>query len=161
MKAFALFLLLASLQCCFGQTGKIVWWGNGGSLVTPQSKQTNGVIERDNEMVGDVIAIAARRGNGVAVRQDGTVFTFGIDWLGVKNVPEGLSNVVSVTVENDNSCWAIRRDGTVAAWGGNLLSTNQVAGLSNIVSVAYAGYDNHLAINNDGDRKSTRLNSSH
>jgi alpha-tubulin suppressor-like RCC1 family protein/HEAT repeat protein len=160
MKAFALFLLLASLQCCFGQTGKIVWWGNGGSLVTPQSKQTNGVIERDNEMVGDVIAIAARRGNGVAVRQDGTVFTFGIGWLGVKNVPAGLSNVVSVTVENDNSCWAIRRDGTVAAWGGNLLSTNQVAGLSNIVSVAYAGYDNHLAINNDGTVLGLRFNGS-
>ncbi len=54
-------------------TGKIVWWGEGGSLQTGRPKTTNGVIEKNNEMVGDVIAIAARRGNGVAVRQDGTV----------------------------------------------------------------------------------------
>ena len=27
-------------------------------------------------------------------------------WLGVKSVPAGLSNLMAVTVENDNSCWA-------------------------------------------------------
>jgi len=142
-------------------SGKIVWWGDGASLAdTHLSKETNGVIERDNEMVADVIAIAARRGNGLAVRPDGTVFTFGISWLGAKDVPIGLSNVVSVAAENDNSFWAIKRDGTVAVWGYNLVSTNQVAGLSNIVSVAFAGYGNYLAIKNDGTVLGLRFNGS-
>jgi len=160
IKLWVLTLILQA-HCAVLPMGKMIWWGDGASLADPHlSKATNGVIEMDNEMVGDVIAIAARRGNGAAVRQDGTVFTFGIGWLGLKNVPAGLSNVVSVTVENDNSCWAIKRDGTVAAWGGNLAGTNQVAGLNNIMSVAYAGYDNYLAINNDGTVLGLRFNGS-
>lgn len=140
--------------------GKIVWWGDGDSLQVCRPKPTNGVIERDNEMVGDVIAIAARRGNGLAVRQDGTVFTFGANWLGAKDVPVGLSNVVSVAAENDNSFWAIKRDGTVAVWGFHLVSTNQVAGLSNVMSVAFAGGGGYLAIKNDGTVLGLRFNGS-
>jgi len=111
-------------------------------------------------MVGDVIAIAARRGNGLAVRQDGTVFTFGANWLGAKDVPVGLSNVVSVAAENDNSFWAIKRDGSVAVWGFHLVSTNQVAGLSNVMSVAFAGGGGYLAIKNDGTVLGLRFNGS-
>lgn len=140
--------------------GKIVWWGDGDSLQVCRPKPTNGVIERDNEMVGDVIAIAARRGNGLAVRQDGTVFTFGANWLGAKDVPVGLSNVVSVAAENDNSFWAIKRDGSVAVWGFHLVSTNQVAGLSNVMSVAFAGGGGYLAIKNDGTVLGLRFNGS-
>jgi alpha-tubulin suppressor-like RCC1 family protein len=141
--------------------GRIVWWGDGASLAdTHLSKATNGVLEIDKEMAGNFIAIAARRGNGLAVRQDGRVFTFGINWLWLDNVPTGLSNVVSGAAENDNSFWAIKRDGTVAVWGYNLVSTNQAAGLSNIVAVALAGYGNYLAIKNDGTVLGLRFNGS-
>ena len=137
--------------------GKIVWWGDGGSLVqTVRPTPTNGVIEVNKEMVGDVIAIAARRGNGLAVRRDGTVFTFGIGWFGAKNVPIGLSNVVSVAVEG-NSCWAIKHDGTVARWGDDQDNANIVAGLSNIVSITWAGYRNYLALKKDGSVLGMRL----
>ena len=140
--------------------GKIVWWGDGGSLVqTVHPRPTNGVIEVDKEMVDDVVAMAAQGGDGFAVRRDGTVFTFGIGWPWMKTMPAGLSNVVSVAMENDKSCWAIKRDGTVAVWGYGVPSTDRVDGLSNLVSVAYAGYG-YMAIKADGSVLALRFNGS-
>ncbi len=132
--------------CAEPPGGKVVWWGMSDPMRAWDRAQTNGVIELANEIVGDVIAIAARRGNGLAVRSDGTVLAFGIGWFGAKNVPAGLSDVVSVGVE-DAFCWAIKRDGSVAIWGDGTGYSGVVRGLSNVVTIAAAGNCTHRATN--------------
>jgi PKD repeat protein len=69
--------------------------------------------------------------------------------FGETNVPAGASNVVSV-VAGDAHCLALRRDGTLIAWGcNNCGQTNVPANLSNVVSIA-AGSQSSLALRNDG-----------
>ncbi len=152
---FALTCLLMSAVAWNGDgaalpPGKIVWWGNGSSINFDLRNETNSVFEQNNEIVSNVVAIAARRGNALAVRSDGTVFSFGIGWFGLKNIPAGLSNVASVAIEPDNSCWAIRNDGAVAHWGGPAGDDSIVSKLSNVVSVAWAGFNAYLALQQDG-----------
>jgi hypothetical protein len=154
LKAFrtiSLLLLLVLAQqarCADLPAGKIVWWGDGVFLRNDiHHEHTNGVIESDNEIVSNVVAVAAEGFGGLALKDDGTVFALGDDMIGGKNVPAGLSNVVSITGVG-NSCWAIKRDGTVARWGIYQDEANIVAGLSNITAIASAGYN--LALTKDG-----------
>jgi hypothetical protein len=146
-----LVLSIAAQQalCASPPAGKVVWWGNEFSLRPLHSENTNGVIESDNEILTNVIAIAARHSTGLALTTDGAVIAFGSDSYGSKNVPAGLSNVVSIALEG-NSCWAIRRDSTVARWGDDEDDANIVAGLSNITAVAWAGDRTYVALKNDG-----------
>jgi hypothetical protein len=100
--------------------------------------------------LADVVSVAGRRWQGLALKSDGTVFGFGHDMFGGNDVPVGLSNAVSIAVEG-NSCWAIRRDGTVAMWGNSDQDDlNIVVGLTNITSIAWGGYRNYLALKKDG-----------
>jgi len=139
-------MLARQALCADPLAGKVVWWGKD---VITYSEHTNGVIECDNEVLSNVVSIAARHSQGLALKSDGTVIAFGLNLRGGNNVPAGLSNVASIAVEG-NSCWAIKRDGTVARWGGDQDDANIVAGLSNVTAITWAGYRSYLALKHDG-----------
>jgi hypothetical protein len=157
-KTFQTLLLLASLSVAglalSGEqpAGRVVWWGQDSSpfrkgMYLPQ---TNGVLDNGDEILTNVVAIAAGWQQGLVLTSDGTVRAFGRDWFGGNSVPPGLSNVASIAVEG-SACWAIRRDGTVARWGGEEEDpANVVASLSNVTAIAWPGYRGYLALKSDG-----------
>lgn len=98
-------------------------------------------------MPGDltnVVAIAAGVSHAAALREDGTVTTWG---TGAGTVPAGLSNVVAVSA-GDFYTLALKDDGTVVRWGSGAV-TEPPAGLSNVVAIS-AGYNHCLALKSDG-----------
>ena len=127
-----------------------MWWGKDVIPRSVYSEHTNGVVECDNEILSNVVAIAARHSQGLVLKGDGTVFSFGLNMYGGSDVPAGLSNVVSIAVEG-NSCWAIIRDGTVARWGNSDQDNAKlVSGFSNVTTITWAGYRSYLALKTDG-----------
>ena len=117
------------------------------------SAHTNGVIQSANEVLDDVVSIAAGFSEGLALKSDTTVIAFGQNRY---EVPIGLSNVFSIAFEG-NSCWAIKRDGTVTRWGNDEDEANLVSGLSNITGIAWAGYRSYLALTKQGTVLGFRL----
>jgi len=128
-----------------GTTGmRVANWGSQSIPSTPAG-------------LSNVVAIACGHGHGLALRNDGTVVSWGVGVrtyygdFGQTNVPSGLSNVVAVAGGWLHSL-ALRQDGTVVAWGVYASTTSPVtvpAGLSNVV--ATAGGDSHsLALKADG-----------
>jgi alpha-tubulin suppressor-like RCC1 family protein/sugar lactone lactonase YvrE len=96
--------------------------------------------------LSNVVAVAGRNYNSLALRDDGTVAAWGYNPLGLNDVPAGLSNVVAIACGLVYSL-ALRENGTVAAWG--VGDTNTPAGLSNVVAVA-CGDGHALALRDDG-----------
>jgi alpha-tubulin suppressor-like RCC1 family protein len=127
----------------------------------------------------DVVAISAGYTHSLAVRRDGTVWSWGANFLGQLGRPEnlgsqtpaitpgqvsGLSDVVDVAASN-NFNYALRRDGTVWSWGvnnrgqlgypdgaGNFVvgaTPKQVPGLTGISSIA-TGRTFGAALRTDG-----------
>ena len=142
--------LAQQMFCAEPRAGQVVWWGQDVTPRATYSEHTNGVIESGNEILSNVVAIAAGHGTGLALKNDSTVFAWGLNLQGRNDVPSGLSNVVSIAVEG-NSSWAVKHDGTVARWGNSDQDgENIVAGLSNVVSITWAGYRSYLALKNDG-----------
>src|SRR5947207_1923734 len=71
-----------------------------------------------------------------------------IGW-GQSTVPAGLNNVVAIAAGGDHSL-ALKRNGTVVAWGWNGGGQSTVpAGLNNVVAIA-AGRNHSLALKGDG-----------
>jgi len=136
--------------CADLPTGKVVWWGRDVFPRGTYSEHTNGVIEIGNEVLSNVVAIAGGPMQGLALKSDSTVVSFGFGWNGWNEVPLGLSNVASIAIEG-GFCWAIKHDGTVASWGGAYKDEkNIVAGLSNVTAIASAGSQGYLALKKDG-----------
>jgi|GEM_PF-2152008 len=160
MKKFGAILILlleihAQPSCCYAQSppaGQVIWWGRDCFWKSFDPHHTNGLIENNNEFLTNVVAVAGSQWQGLALKNDGTVFGFGNNIFGGNEVPVGLSNVISIAVAG-NSCWAIRSDGTVARWGNENSDqddANIVAGLSNITAVVWGGNHNYLALQKDG-----------
>lgn len=126
---------------------------------------------RTGEVLGGVEKLACGDNHALAIRSDGTVWTWGDNTCGqlgysvsgsystAKPVP-GLEDVVAVAGGRRHSL-AVRSDGTVWAWGDNsrgelgvsgpkaAFSPVMVQGLTDVVSVA-AGWDWSLALKRDG-----------
>jgi Alpha-tubulin suppressor and related RCC1 domain-containing proteins len=85
----------------------------------------------------------------LALRSDGTVYTFGDNSYGQSTVPVGLSNVVAIAAGKHHSV-ALENDGTVVCWGDNSGGqTDFPTSVNDIVAVsAGAGYN--LALKKDG-----------
>lgn len=67
----------------------------------------------------------------------------------ISNVPAHLTNIILLAA-GDTHGLALKTDGTVTAWGGNLFGqTNVPSGLTNVVSIA-AGSMHSLALKSDG-----------
>ena len=149
-------LLAQQAHCAELPAGQVVWWGKDVFPRATHSEHTNGVIECDNEVLTNVVSIAARQWQGLALEGNSTVIAFGRGMFGGKDVPVGLSNVISITVEG-SSCWAIKRNGTVARWGNDQDAAEAVVGLSNVTAITWAGYRSYLALKKDGTVVGFRL----
>jgi alpha-tubulin suppressor-like RCC1 family protein len=128
--------------------GRVVVWGSG----IPNEKTVP-------EEATNIVAIAAGTAYSLALKKDGTVFGFGYNRDGaatgvptdqdfssglVKTGGQTLSNVVAISAGGRYSL-ALKKDGTVVAWGDHRFYKDVPAGLSNVVAVA-AGEGYCLAI---------------
>jgi len=155
-----LFLLcFFNKECATGADlpgGKVVWWTRDWSYGI--DRQTNGVLEDGDEILTNVVSIAAQNSNVLLLMSDGTVISKGPKMSARNDVPPGLSDVARVFTEG-NSCWAVKRDGTVVRWGaGESDATNVVGSLTNISAITWAGYHSYLALKRDGTVLAIRLN---
>lgn len=115
--------------------------------------------------LSDVVAIAGGYAHGLALKRDGTVWVWGSNFAGelgggaiyyAHGAPlrvEGLTDVVSIAGSNASSA-AIRRDGTVWAWGASPNPVQgsqpwQVQGLTDVVDFVMTPA-HMLAIRADG-----------
>jgi probable HAF family extracellular repeat protein len=119
-----------------------------------------------------VAAISAGFYHSMALKLDGTVWTWGLNSFGQlgngtntnSNVPvqvSGLSNIVAIAGDAYHSM-ALKSDGTVWAWGdnefgqlgnGTIINSNipvQVSGLSGVVAIATGGFGHSMALKSDG-----------
>ncbi len=84
-------------------------------------------------------------GTELAIQTDGRVVAL----RGTPELPPDLTNIVAVAKGSAHRL-ALRRDGTVPAWGYNASGqTNVPPGLSNVVAIA-AGWNHNLALLSDG-----------
>jgi hypothetical protein len=78
----------------------------------------------------------------------GIVAAWGLNESGQASVPSGLRDVVAIAA-GDYHNLALKRDGTVVAWGGNYGQASVLAGLSDVTAIAAGTYHN-LALKRDG-----------
>lgn len=139
--------------------GTVAGWGGNyrGQAVgyeTPNTMVTNGLVRISGEVLSNVVSIAAAEAFNLALKKDGTVATWGRNY-----VPAGLSNIVGIAAEWGGS-WGLRKDGTVVGWTSDKGATPSTYGrlleienLSNIVAIAVGtGGDGvrGVALKNDG-----------
>jgi len=141
----ALDLIAAGTYKNFVRTGSggILRWG-GGYVAEDVPFPT---------WLSGVEAISSQSDHTLALRSDGSVVAWGLDFSGESKIPAGLGDVVSLGA-GDGFSVAARRNGTVAVWGGSYwLGTP--AGLSGVDTIA-CGRDHVLAIKDRRERASFR-----
>ena len=121
--------------------GTVVGWGHNfiGQLLgepTPNPGRTNGVVRINNQILSNVVSVAAGNGFGMGLLKDGTV----VSW-GEKSYPVKLSNVVAIAAGSFSEAYAILRNGTVVSWNGEKAYSTygqmtSYPNLSNVVAVA-------------------------
>jgi hypothetical protein len=95
------------------------------------------------------VAIAAGSLHNLALRSNGTVFAWGDNSSGQRNVPAELTNVVAIAAGAGHSL-ALKRDGTITGWGtNNFGQLTFPVEATNIVAVS-AGDQHSLALRADG-----------
>lgn len=154
-----------------------VWaWGQNksgqlgnGAATTPGNKTPIQVLG-----LTDIIDLAAANEQNLALRKDGTVWSWGANWYGQlgdgskthRSKPvqvQGLSGITDISMGNTHGL-ALKSDGTVWSWGDNLkgqlgngklgpdtgqLTPKQVPGLSNVIAIA-AENGRSLALKSEG-----------
>ena len=96
--------------------------------------------------IDSIIAIAATPGAGLGLKRNGVITQLGAGGI---PLPVGLSGVVGISGSQKHAL-ALRKDGTVVAWGDNSYGQTTVpVGLSRVVA-ASAGSDHSLALKSDG-----------
>ncbi|HVM48827.1 MAG TPA: hypothetical protein VMU04_12420 [Candidatus Acidoferrum sp.] len=123
----------------FRADGTLVGWGDdyGGGISGAPADLTNALW----------VAVGAY--NALAIRADGTVIGWGDNSYGLLNVPEGLSDVVALSVGGfGEDALALRADGTVWEWDASV--TNTHPDLSNVVAVASANPYRGAVLHFDG-----------
>jgi alpha-tubulin suppressor-like RCC1 family protein len=119
--------------------GTVLLWNSSSSQQLPNLTNAVGIAVGDDPFSYHVLAL----------RSDGTVYTFGDNSYGQSSVPAGLSNVVAIAAGPHHSV-ALKNDGAVVCWGENTWGkTNFPTCVNDIVAVsAGAGYN--LALKRDG-----------
>ncbi|HRZ56278.1 MAG TPA: hypothetical protein P5525_12570 [Candidatus Paceibacterota bacterium] len=97
----------------------------------------------------DVVTVVAGGWHSLALKRDGTVVGWGMNFSGQAAVPSGLTNAVAISAGEKHSL-ALRADGTILAWGFDSQGEASVpSGLTNAMAIA-AGATNSLAVIADG-----------
>lgn len=108
-----------------------------GSLAYPV-QTTSGLITYGEIPIlsaSNIVALASEENHVLALREDGTVFSWGFNFYGTTNVPPGLSNVIAIAASRYTSM-ALKSDGTVVMWGDNSRGQSNVpAGLTNVMAI--------------------------
>ncbi len=156
--------------------GVIRSWGDNGSGQLGDGTYDSAwglrsVLQETGEVLSGVVAVAAGSNHSIAVRYDGTVWSWGGNSRGqvgdgtTDSRPRavrvgGLTDVVGISASGDQS-FALRNDGRVWAWGANdrgvlgdgtTIDRNvpvQVQGISDVAMVA-AGPVSTIAVKGDG-----------
>jgi hypothetical protein len=85
----------------------------------------------------------------MALKNDGTVVSWGANSCGQTNVPHGLTGVIAIAAGGNHSM-ALKNDSTVVSWGSNLDGqTNVPPNLTGVIAIA-AGGRHSMALKNDG-----------
>jgi len=159
-----------SLAICNDST--VSAWGenNYGQLGNGTNTDSNVPVQVSS--LKDIIAIAGGWHHSLALRNDSTVWAWGWNGYGQlgngsnieSNVPvkvSALTGIIAIAAGYDDHSLALRKDGTVWAWGlnmdgqlGNGTNTDsnvptQVSSLTGIISIAGRGWHS-LALKNDG-----------
>ena len=120
-------------------SSRIVFWG--------QSWGTDSV-----PAISNAVALAVGDNhNALAVTSEGGVVAWGNNSTYQNNVPDGLSNIVSVA-SGMYSSLALKNDGTLTSWGNQWVGNYSMLpplGLSNVISIA-AGEDHYGVLKRDG-----------
>jgi hypothetical protein len=93
------------------------------------------------------VKVAAGGIEGLALKDDGTVWIWGLGTIKSPVHVSGLLDIVDISVFGRHNL-ALSRDGTVWSWYDDQAAT-QVPGLSHVVRVA-TGYDHALTVKSDG-----------
>jgi alpha-tubulin suppressor-like RCC1 family protein len=123
--------------------GTVIAWGRN---ISGEANVPSGL--------SNVVAIAAGgrsdSGFSVALRRDGRVFAWGGEMpYSQTNVPTSLTNVIAIASGTQHGL-ALKKDGTVAAWGFNFDNvTVSPPGLSNVVAIS-AGAEHSVALKSNG-----------
>ncbi|KPU44461.1 N-acetylmuramoyl-L-alanine amidase LytC precursor [Oxobacter pfennigii] len=115
----------------------------------------------------DVAAVSAGENHSLALKKDGTVYSWGFNMYGTGEIDPtyvdlygspykvpGLQNIIAVSAGKDYSM-ALQNDGTVWTWYSNMYDDNggslpeKVPGLTDVTAIA-AGNDRFLALKEDG-----------
>jgi len=134
-------------------------WNYKGKAIgveTPAMDHTNGPVVSAGKVLNNVIAIATSHAFSLALRRDGTLVTWGENYI-----PSGLTNIIAIAAKSGSS-WVLRRDGTIAKWSSEPSSDDygklhEVAGLTNIVAIAIdpeLNYTQVYALERDGTVRS-------
>jgi alpha-tubulin suppressor-like RCC1 family protein len=148
------------------------WGGNmSGELGNGISSSGSNIPVQVNNL-SDVIAVAGGMGHSLALKSDGTVWSWGDNshgQLGNGNISYnnalpiqviGLTNIIAISAGANHSI-ALENDGTVWTWGYNAygqlgndtnISSNipiHIASLTGVITIE-AGYVYSLALKNDG-----------
>jgi alpha-tubulin suppressor-like RCC1 family protein len=93
--------------------------------------------------------VAAGWYHSLALRADGTVVGWGLNYYGQVSIPASATNAMAIAAGALHSL-ALRSDGTVVGWGFNDYDQITIpAGATNVVAIA-AGYEHSLALRADG-----------
>ncbi|REK76290.1 hypothetical protein [Paenibacillus paeoniae] len=122
------------------QDGQFVQWPSGyfGGFVPMQAASS-------------VTSVAVNNSEYVAIRADGTLTQWSkFSSPQLKKIPAGTKDIVAVSVSRNQHALAVKKDGSVIAWGNNNYGEASVpSGLLNVTAVA-AGYEYSLALSQDG-----------
>ncbi len=146
--------------------------GDGKQALNTGDAEAYRLIPTQVHDLDQVVAVSAGDNHHLALRADGTVWSWGLGKLGENGTGQltnqllpiqvpGLSHVVALDAKGQNFSVALKDDGTVWAWGSNSMgrlgvseitsSTNpvQVPALSEIVAIS-SGLSHLLAMRRDG-----------
>jgi alpha-tubulin suppressor-like RCC1 family protein len=151
--------------------GTVSSWGLNWFQALGDSAVANGDVRTTPGPVADltdVVAVAAGTNHGLALKDDGSVWAWGRNYVGElgdgtatqRATPvqvANLSGVVAISAGGDTSL-ALKNDGTVWIWGidgtsiypGNSYVPVQVGGLKGVTHISVGGYSSAMAVQTDG-----------
>ncbi len=149
------------------------WGSNVNKALGENSEDRNNPTPRQLIGLSNIVNISAGESHSLALRRDGTVWSWGSNRSGnLGNGSElefsaspvqvtGLSDIIAISEGKDNFSYALKREGTVWAWGDNVAgklgdgtTSNrntpvQVIGITDAIEIS-AGFSHALVLKRDG-----------